>query len=216
MHTRILFPFAGLAAGVALLAAACGGTAAGNPPHAAAPPPKPLVGESASATLGEILIDAKGRTLYHFLPEQGGTVACSGQCAQVWVPVLVSGGAAPTHDPNLPGTVGTVSRPDGGTQATYDRWPLYTFSGDKAAGDTAGQGVLGKWFVQPAVEPAPTPTPTATPAPTPAPVAANPPAPAPTQPAAVAPAPPPAPPLRTFNDGDSDNRGGPSDGDGNG
>jgi hypothetical protein len=42
--------------------------------------------------------------------------------------------------------VGTITRSDGTTQVTYNGHPLYYFSGDKAPGDTNGQGVGGNWF----------------------------------------------------------------------
>jgi hypothetical protein len=34
-------------------------------------------------------------------------------------------------------------------QVAYDHQPLYYYSGDSSAGDTTGQGLLGKWFVAP-------------------------------------------------------------------
>ena len=42
---------------------------------------------------------------------------------------------------------GALPHPDGGTQVTYNSWPVYFFNGDKVPGDTTGQGVGGKWFV---------------------------------------------------------------------
>ena len=44
------------------------------------------------------------------------------------------------------GTFGTIKRPDGTTQLTFDGMPLYTYSGDSAAGQANGQGVQGVWF----------------------------------------------------------------------
>jgi hypothetical protein len=46
---------------------------------------------------------------------------------------------------------GTITRADGSMQTTYKGWPLYYYIGDKAAGDTNGQGLAGIWF---AVDPA--------------------------------------------------------------
>jgi predicted lipoprotein with Yx(FWY)xxD motif len=208
------------AAGLVLLVAACGSatTQTGQSRAPASPTPRPILNETANAALGQILTDAQGRTLYHFLPEKDGKVDCTGQCSSIWLPLLVKGTTAPTHDPALSGSIGTVARPDGSTQVTYYEWPLYTFSGDKKVGDTSGQAVAGMWFAQTATAPVDgdrdndgTPAPTPTPTPTPAPVAAQP-----------APQPPPQQrqptpvPVPGFNDGDADNRGGPNDGDGNG
>ncbi|MBJ7598730.1 MAG: hypothetical protein DLM67_02665 [Candidatus Nephthysia bennettiae] len=204
------------AAGLALLTAACGSAAtpSAHSGAAATPIPRPVLNETADAALGPILTDAQGRTLYRFLPEKDGKVHCTGQCAGIWLPLLVKGTTTPTHDVALSGSVGTVARPDGTTQATYYEWPLYTYSGDKKGGETSGQGVAGMWFAQTATAPVdgdndndgtPAPTPVAA-QPPPQPQAQQPPAPQ-QQPTPV--------PVPGFNDGDADNRGGPNDGDGN-
>jgi predicted lipoprotein with Yx(FWY)xxD motif len=41
----------------------------------------------------------------------------------------------------------TITRDDGTTQVTYNGWPLYTFSGDTAPGDTNGAGEEDTWFL---------------------------------------------------------------------
>jgi predicted lipoprotein with Yx(FWY)xxD motif len=169
-----------------------------------------------------ILVTSGGRTLYYFTPDNHGAMfACTGSCLTAWKPDVLPHGGKLASQGSLPGMLSTIARPDGTRQVTYDGWPLYSFTGDKARGDVNGQGMGNQWFaattqvpeVVPTPTPAPTPVPTPTPAPTPTPM------PAPAQPApAAAPPPaatqPPAPPA--FNDGDSDNRGAPSDGDGNG
>jgi predicted lipoprotein with Yx(FWY)xxD motif len=177
-----------------------------------------VVHVASNPTLGSILTTADGRTLYYFTPERGGTVACTGQCAQEWLPLLTPSGLLSTPVA-LPGTLATLRRPEG-VQVTYSEWPLYTFTGDKAAGDTNGQGVLGKWF---AAVTALTDAPVATPTPTqPAQAATAPPAvppPAPYRPTAIPtmhPVPAPTSCIPGFNGGDhdGDNNGGPNDLDG--
>jgi predicted lipoprotein with Yx(FWY)xxD motif len=191
---------------VTLLAAACGGVATAAPKPTPTPV-RPVLSSAANPTLGQILVDAKGFTLYFFAPEQGTKVVCTGDCVTMWRPLMATGTTPPTSTVPLPGVVATVDRPDGGRQVTYDGWPLYTYAMDTSPGDTQGSGASGEWFVALAAgESTPTPTP--------------PPTPVPTAPPATAPPPPPPPPPTMRpppfgNDGDADNRGGPNDGDGN-
>jgi len=93
-----------------------------------------------------VLVDAKGLTLYRFAPEANGQVACTGGCAETWPPLTVPAGGQLQAQGSLSGKLATVQRPDGSMQATYNGWPLYTYSGDSAAGTAAGQGFGGRWF----------------------------------------------------------------------
>ena len=192
---------------VTLLAAACGGatTAAVTPTPT---PVRPALSLATNPRLGQILVDAKGFTLYFFVPEQGTNVVCTGDCVTTWRPLMATGTRPPTSTVPLPGVLATVDRPDGGRQVTYAGWPLYTYAMDTSPGDTQGSGASGEWFVALAAVTESTPTPT------------PPPTPVPTAPPATAPPPPPPPPPTMRpppfgNDGDADNRGGPNDGDGN-
>jgi predicted lipoprotein with Yx(FWY)xxD motif len=100
---------------------------------------------TANSDLGTFLVDAGGNTLYVFMPDARGASTCTGDCAGAW-PALA--GPAEAGDGVDASLVGTATRPDDGSeQVTYDGWPLYTFSGDAAAGDTNGQGLGGNWFV---------------------------------------------------------------------
>jgi predicted lipoprotein with Yx(FWY)xxD motif len=96
--------------------------------------------------LGKVLVDAEGFTLYHFTPDSGGTIACTGACASTWPPILVKGGNMPSAGSGVAGTISSVDRPDGSVQVTYDGLPLYRFSGDQQPGQANGQGIEGKWF----------------------------------------------------------------------
>ena len=98
-------------------------------------------------SLGQVLTDADGFTLYLFTSDEAGSPTCAGGCATAWPPLLVEDGAelvAAGVDPSL---LSTVPHPDGGTQLKLAKWPLYRFSGDVAPGDTTGQGSGGSWFV---------------------------------------------------------------------
>jgi predicted lipoprotein with Yx(FWY)xxD motif len=102
---------------------------------------------AASTKLGQVLVNAQGRTLYTFDPENSGTIVCVTGCVDTWPPDVLTGGSAPTAGKGVTVAVATIARPDGSTQVTAGGHPLYTYSGDKAAGDTNGDGIGGKWHV---------------------------------------------------------------------
>src|SRR4051812_17182052 len=77
----------------ALAVSACGSN---NDSTAASPPPKTASGHSATVSvengsLGKILVDSKGDTLYLFKKDSGTKSACSGACASAWPPLRASG-----------------------------------------------------------------------------------------------------------------------------
>jgi predicted lipoprotein with Yx(FWY)xxD motif len=127
------------------VAAACGGTSTGGSggPGAGANGGSSTADVlTGSTSMGTVLTNKQGFTLYYFTPEQGGTVACTGACATIWPPLTVTG--SPTAASGITGTLGTVA--NGGMEVTYNGWPLHTYSGDSAAGQTNGQGIMGQWF----------------------------------------------------------------------
>lgn len=95
--------------------------------------------------LGDFLVDAKSMTLYMYTKDTAGVSNCTGGCLTSWPPLVATGDLLPS--PTLPGKLGFITRADGTMQVTYNDMPLYYFSGDKAPGDTAGQGVGGVWFM---------------------------------------------------------------------
>jgi predicted lipoprotein with Yx(FWY)xxD motif len=95
--------------------------------------------------LGMILTDAANRTLYWYTKDSPGKSVCTGGCLAAWP--LLPGTPTPTLPAGVPGTVGTITRSDGTTQATYDDFPLYYYIKDAAPGDTTGQGVGKVWYV---------------------------------------------------------------------
>ena len=100
----------------------------------------------ASTGLGEVLVDAKGRTLYVFTKDKGDQSVCSGKCAAAWPALTVTGAATPGTGVQA-SLLSTSKQTNGSTQVTYGGKPLYYFAGDTAAGDTKGQGLNGVWFV---------------------------------------------------------------------
>lgn len=143
---------------LAMALAACGGSTGGNTPAPAATTPAPVATtptatntvKTATATVkGQsttILTDAQGNTLYYFTPDTATTSACTGACAQNWPPLLFTGTGTPTSAATLPGTLTTQTTANG-AQVEYNGHLLYTFAGDKAPGQTNGEGIGGKWFV---------------------------------------------------------------------
>ena len=101
-----------------------------------------------TADFGKVLATSRGLTLYHYTDEIRGKVDCKGACAKLWPPLLVKAGTKPSAGVGLTASkLGTLRRPDGGTQVTYNGWPLYFFAGDSAPGDTNGEGQGGVWYV---------------------------------------------------------------------
>jgi predicted lipoprotein with Yx(FWY)xxD motif len=141
-------------AAVVLVVAASGG---GSSSPAAAPSPYKAARSTAGGTtvrlartsLGSILVDAHGRSLYLFEADTPRMSDCSGSCASVWPPLTAT--AAPHAGAGVAtGKLGTIARAGGGRQITYNGHPLYTFAGDTKAGATTGQGLDqfgAEWYV---------------------------------------------------------------------
>lgn len=97
-----------------------------------------------STSLGQVLTNKSGLTLYYFLPEKGSTLVCdTGSCLATWPLLTVSG--TPSAQ-GVTGQITQVSAPSGQSAVVFNGWPLHTYSGDSGAGQTNGQGIEGKWF----------------------------------------------------------------------
>jgi predicted lipoprotein with Yx(FWY)xxD motif len=140
---------------------------------------------AARTKLGTILVDSHGHTLYLFKADKGKKSACSGACAVAWPPLTVHG--KPTAGAGARASlIGTIRRSNGAAQVTYNGHPLYRFVNDGKPGAVSGQGVLAFGARFFVVSPAGKQIST---------------------PAGI--------PQHDGGDHDSDNNGGPSDGDGN-
>src|SRR6266702_3667307 len=118
-------------------------------------------GSSGGAGGSMVLTNAKGFTLYWFVPDTSTTSKCNGSCATFWPPVKGPASAGT----GVKGTLGTITRSDGSVQATFDGHPLYTFSGDSAPGQATGNGVNasgGVWHEVTVSGTAPAPNPSST------------------------------------------------------
>jgi len=104
-----------------------------------------------TTSLGQVIVDDKGLTLYLFEQDTGPTSTCVDACAKAWPPTTVTG--TPTAGTGVTGAVTTTMRPDGTTQVVLAGHPLYRFAADTAPGDVTGQDVGGTWYaVSPAGE----------------------------------------------------------------
>ena len=147
---------------------------------------------TASTSLGRILVNSSGRTLYMFSKDKNDKSACAGMCAKFWPPLIAVGKPRASAGARA-SLLGTTKRADGRMQVTYNRHPLYTFLKDTKKGQTQGEGLTafgGQWNAEsPAgtkvvrqIKPKPVQS---------------------------------GIPQNNGGDHDSDNNGGPSDGDGN-
>jgi len=150
---------AGGALGLLLLAAACGSSGASPGTTTTGAPPTTTSATNSSGpasvkvatvgSVGAVLVDTSGMTLYRYTPDGANKSVCTGACSSVWPPLTVPAGT--THaigSTGVPsGDLGIIMRSDGTHQITYKGIPLYTYTGDTKAGQASGQGVGGIWFV---------------------------------------------------------------------
>ena len=148
---RKILGAAGLAA-LALALSACGSSASSSSSTPATTAPAAGGSSAGGSTVNmttingtAVVTNSSGKTLYWFAPDTSTTSKCTGSCATFWPPVTgpVTAGSGVT------GTLSTITRPDGTTQATYDGHPLYTYVGDTAAGQAKGNGLNisgGLWY----------------------------------------------------------------------
>lgn len=132
-------------------AGASGGGGGGYGYRAAQPASQPVGAAIAvkASKLGNILVDARGRTLYLFEADRTSASTCYSACAGVWPPLTVSG--APSAGAQVNGSqLATTKRSDGNAEVTYHGHPLYYYAADTAPGAVTGQGLNqfgGKWYV---------------------------------------------------------------------
>jgi len=145
---RPILMSAGIGAVFALLLAACASTASPSTSGSSGTPSATgangiTVNAVSVGMLGTALVDAQGKTLYILSADQGGKVTCTGSaCTSIWPPLLVpTGGTVSAGTGVTASMLGTVKTPSGAMQATYNKWPLYTYTGDSGSGQANGQGI---------------------------------------------------------------------------
>ncbi|HYX84110.1 MAG TPA: hypothetical protein VE777_03985 [Gaiellales bacterium] len=121
-----------------LVLSACGGSggSAGSAKAGASGSGGATVSADSIGSFGNVLVDASGQPLYASDQEAGGKVLCTGKCLSFWRPLTISGRPSAA---SLPGDLGTVTRPDGGRQVTYNGHLLYSFAEDRP-GQVTGNG----------------------------------------------------------------------------
>jgi predicted lipoprotein with Yx(FWY)xxD motif len=144
---------AGVPVAAALLVAACSSTSsstgASSGGSSASASTTAMVIKTTSGSTGSFLTDGSGHAVYLWTKDGKNMSACSGACTGAWPPVPAQGtvtasGGAQASD------LGSIIRPDGSKQVTYDGHPLYYYSGDSGAGQTNGQGsdnFGAKWWL---------------------------------------------------------------------
>jgi predicted lipoprotein with Yx(FWY)xxD motif len=118
-----------------------------SPSSGSAPSSSSAVIGTRSTSIGTVLVNAQGHTLYWFAKDTPTTSNCTGSCATYWPPVLGKPKAA--AGTSLPKAFGTIKRAGGQVQATYDGHPLYTYVSDTSAGMTSGNDLNasgGLWW----------------------------------------------------------------------
>jgi predicted lipoprotein with Yx(FWY)xxD motif len=140
------------AAALALTAAGCSNgsdSSSGAAPAAPTPTASSATVSAQPTSLGMIIVDAQGRTVYDFAADKTSASTYTGACAANWPPVPAPA-TLPASLPGVTGKLGTTAGAGGARQLTIAGHPVYTFVGDSAPGQTNGQGKVafgGVWTV---------------------------------------------------------------------
>jgi predicted lipoprotein with Yx(FWY)xxD motif len=88
-------------------------------------------------SLGMILVNGRGRTLYAFTRDGKNKDRCitTSGCTSTW-PVLTSAGRPKAGSGVKSSRLSTIKLSNGSHQVTYAGHPLYTYAGDTSAGST--------------------------------------------------------------------------------
>ena len=153
MKTRLPFIVASAALSVLALAGCSGSPSSsggyGSAPISPSSSSAPASGNdlaTGSSSLGTIVVDGHGMTVYFYLKDVkgSGTSNCTGGCLALW-PAVTASSSTPKVD-GVTATIGTIKRDDGTMQLTIDGMPVYTYAQDSKAGDVTGEGVGNIWY----------------------------------------------------------------------
>jgi predicted lipoprotein with Yx(FWY)xxD motif len=117
-------------------------------PLASSASPSPTtIAVAHNATWGATLVLKNGDTLYRLSTDSKDHSRCTGECATIWIPVLLSPGQKVPVGVGVKG-LGSFTRANDTHQVTIDGLPLYRFTGDKVAGQVTGnvKDAWGRWL----------------------------------------------------------------------
>ena len=92
-------------------------------------------------SVGTVLADAQGFTLYTYKNDPMGKSECNGRCARKWPPVPADGVVLPPDS-----ELSVITRKDGKTQLAWRGHALYRWEKDKEPGQTTGHDLGEVWY----------------------------------------------------------------------
>ena len=137
------------AAGAATPAPAGATSAYGTPAPTTGAARAGTIVQAHTSSLGRLLTDGNGRTLYLFEADRPNVSKLSAAGLSIWPPLAATGKPQATSGA-LAAKIGTITGANGKAQVTYDRHPLYYYVGDTKPGQTSGQALDqfgAEWYV---------------------------------------------------------------------
>ena len=149
-HARKLTMISGVAL-LAVVAAGCGNSSSSDTTGGAAsttPVPSGGALSVAATSLGRVVVDSEGFTVYMLTADSPGRSTCSSDCLSTWPPVAEPSSGTPSS-PDITAKVGEAQATTGSAMLTVGGWPVYTYAQDSAPGDVSGEGITsfgGTWY----------------------------------------------------------------------
>ena len=124
-------------------------SAYGTKASTSAPSRAGTVIQAQTSSLGRMLTDGHGRTLYLFAADKPNVSKLSAAGLSIWPPFGATG-KPQAKSGALAAKIGTITGANGKAQVTYDSHPLYYYVGDTKPGQTSGQALNqfgAEWYV---------------------------------------------------------------------
>jgi len=143
--------------GASLLVASCGSSTNSQTSKPSTATPAQVAASTlytrSIGSLGTVIVNGHGRTLYAFTRDGASKVTCTTpSCTTVWRPDYTKGSwsMATASGRAQAALISSDPGPNGYRVITYDGWPLYTYVGDSEGGVATGQALNssgGLWYV---------------------------------------------------------------------